>query len=253
MPAPTFDIAAAIRRLALIFWHQFGSIVLLGLALLTAPSMMAHALFGVSPPGDTGTWVQTILALLGMIFLGAVNGGVLLTGGRGDDPRRFMRSGIAAARPGVVVALLIAATIMLAVIARLAARLYGLNTGVLSPVVFGLLGWFLVAGFVAVPAAIAERRLPARALGRSFALTRGHRLRILAFAGIVMLALLPAVMLVNLIVFGANATPETAEAALKTMTLASPGLWIGELFWLLVCAFLAPAPAVVFLQLTGRE
>ena len=60
-------------------------------------------------------------------------------------------------------------------------------------------------------------------------------------------------MLANLVVFGGGATPESAEAVTKAMTLASPGLWIGELFDLLVFGLLAPAPAVAYLQLAGRR
>ena len=60
-------------------------------------------------------------------------------------------------------------------------------------------------------------------------------------------------MLVDLVLFGPAMTPESATAVLRRMTVASPGLWIAELSSLLVCCFLAPAPAVAYLQLSARR
>lgn len=251
MPPAPFDIAAALRRLVAIFWTQFGPIVLLGLALLTAPAMVAQALFADVSAGDGRTLVDTAVAVFGMIFLAAVNASVLITQKRPLMPWPAIRAATAIARPGVIAALVLSAAIMFAAIIRLLIGLAGVSAGLPGLIVFALLAWFLVAAFVAIPAAIVERHFPFPAIRRSFALTAGNRWRIAAFAAILLFALLPAAMLINSVIFGAAATPESAEAAIRSMTLASPGLWLGELFWLLACSLLAPAPAVVYLELTG--
>lgn len=250
MPSPTFDIAAAVRSLATIFWTQFAAIVPMGLALLTLPSLISTGLFGIEPQGEAGTLVDTFLALFGMVFAAAVNAGVLT---EARTPALFMRGGLALARPGVVVALLIGATVMLAAILRLAARIGGVGGALPGLILFGALFAFLVAAFVAIPAAIAERLFPIPAIRRSFVLTAGNRWRLAGFAAIVLMALVPALMLVNVVIFGTGATAESAAATIARMTLASPALWIDALVTLLILSFLAPAPAVAYMQLVGRR
>jgi hypothetical protein len=48
-------------------------------------------------------------------------------------------------------------------------------------------------------------------------------------------------------------TSAQAQAIVAEMTLLSPGLWIGELFSLLILGFLSTAPAVAYMQLVGRS
>jgi hypothetical protein len=257
MQSPSFDIMAALRRMVAVYWAQFAPIVLLGFLFLTLPSLFVRAALGdVSAVGDptVETLVQTGTALLAMIFAAAVNAGVLATlAGRPLDPHSFMRGGLMAARPGVIVALVIGAIMVGAVIVRLLAGFAGLGNLLVHLLIYGVLAWFLVSALVALPAAIAERHMPLDAIRRSFMLTRGNRARLAGLAAILLLALLPAMMIVNSVVFGPVTTSAQAQAIVAEMTLLSPGLWIGELFSLLILGFLSTAPAVAYMQLVGRS
>lgn len=254
--AAHFDILTALRLAVRLWWQEFAPITLLGFALITAPSVLLHALFGDGATSDaTGTtlatMVQTLTGLLLMLYACAVNYGIMSAiAGRRLEPGSFIRAGIWAARPGLLVALVLGAgTMALSILLLLLGRAGG--GIVLSLLVIGGAVWALAVFFPAIPAAIAERRLPFDALRRSVELTRGARLRLIGLLLLVGLALLPAAGVVRVVIFGANATSQEVEAALARMTLSSPGLWIAELFNLLLIGILAVLPAVVYAQLTG--
>lgn len=255
MEPPPFDVAAALRRMVSVYWAQFAPIVILGFLFLTLPSLFVHAIFGVAPDDASGTLVATTTAVLAMVFVASVNAGVIASlAGRALDARSFVQMAIAVAKPGVIVALVIGAVVMGAEVLRLLARLAGLGGVLINFAVYGLLVWFLICAFVALPAALAERLMPLDALRRSFALTRGNRLRLAALSAVLVLGLLPIALLVSSIVLGpAAATPEAARSAIASMTLLSPGLWIDALFSLLALGFLATAPAVIYMGLVQRR
>lgn len=245
------DILQALRQSALAFWRDFAPIIMLGFMFLTLPSLLVHLMASTATEGgiSLGTLLQTLTALLGMIFACAVNFGIMAAlAGRPLDPGDFIRAGLRASRPGIIVALIIGAVIMTMTI-----LLYLFQS--LSPfagmIVMVLAIWLIAALIVAIPAAIAEQRQPFDALRRSFELTRGNRGRIIGLIIVATIAFLPAAMIVNTVIFGPGATKESALAELQAMTLMSPGLWIVQLFYLLVYGLLATIPAVIYAQLTG--
>lgn len=252
-----FDILSTLRLALRVWWQEFAPITLLGFVLVTMPSILLHALFGTgnAPPetADTtlSTFIQTFTGLLLMLFACAVNYGVMSTiAGRRLEAGNFIRAGLWAARPGLLVSLVIGAAAMFLSILLLFAGQSGGGL-LLSLAVIGVALWSLSMFIVAIPAAIAERRLPLDALKRSFELTQGSRLRLVGLLLLVCLALLPAAGVVRVVIFGANATAQEVDAILARMTFASPGLWIAELFNLLIVGLLATLPAAVYAQLSG--
>ncbi len=249
MPAPgSFDILAACRAILLNFWHEFAAIVVSGFILLTLPGIAAHALIDDNSSG--GTVVQTFLAVFFMLFLSAVSVGTIAAmAGRHLSLSGFVRAGLAAARPGLLVALVMGVVLMTGVILILLASAHPLAWLVRGSVI-GTLLWLLTAWVAAIPAAVVERLTPFDALQRSATLTRGNRGRLFGLLAIAALSLLPVAMVVNVVIFGPNATPETAQATLDAMSVIHPGLWIDALFELLAAGLIACIPPVVYWQLT---
>lgn len=255
------DIILALRQAFDAFWRDFAPIILLGFLFVTVPALFVHVAFDNAPlvqgtrqvDPTLGTLVQTFSFLLAFIFICAVNFGVMhALAGRQLETTTFMREGLRAARPGVLVALLLGALAMVvAIIITLFARgsLFGF---LLSMAVLAGAVWAFAAWMVAIPAAIAERRTPIDALRRSAELTRGNRGRLVGLLLVTMLAILPPWMIVELVVFGPQTSSNRITQILSEMTLFSPGLWIGQLFTLLVLGLLATVPAVVYMQLMYR-
>ena len=253
---PALDLGAALRQTLQSFWDDFAPIVLLGFLFLTLPSLLLHASDGTVPDDGqpagttTSTLIQTFIALLAMIYVSAVNYGVMSSlAGRRLETTTFMWAGLRAARPGLLVALVLGSMLMATMIVVL---LIGRGTA---------LGWLVVAGIsaaaligfvtwlVAIPAAVAERRMPWDALRRSARLTLGSRGRLIAFVAVMMLGLLPGAMLIEMM----HAPVLTSEPAIPEGALFRPGFWVEQLFWLLVQGILATAPAVVYVQLARRR
>lgn len=251
--AVRLDLAAALRQTVHCFWEDFAPIVLLGFLLLTLPSLLLQASATPSATVDavgtaTETAIETFVALLAMIYVSAVNYGVMCTlAGRSLDPTTFIWAGLRAARPGLLVALvlgsmLMAAAILVILIGRGSIVGWLFATGIGALLLLALVTWI-----VAIPAAVLERRMPWDALRRSAALTFGNRARLVGFVGAVLLGLLPGIMLVKL--FHPTAGLDAAPAAVD---LFSPALWIEQLFWLLAQGLLATAPAVIYAQLSRK-
>jgi hypothetical protein len=248
--APRLDLGAALRQTVQCFWDDFAPIILLGFLLLTLPSLLLHATATpaaeVDAAGTTAeTVIETFVALLAMLYVSAVNYGVMCTlAGRPLDTGTFIWAGLRAARPGLLVALVLGSLLMGALIlvilfGRGSAVGWLFAVGIGVAIVLALVTWI-----VAIPAAIAERRMPWDALRRSAALTVGNRGRLIGFVGAVVLGLLPGIMLVKL--FGPDASfVPVAEGG----DLFSPAMWIEQLFWLLAQGLLATAPAVIYAQL----
>lgn len=252
--AVRLDLAAALRQTLKSFWDDFAPIVVLGFLLLTLPSLLLH--MSATPAAEVdvaGTTAQTVtetfVALLAMIYVSAVNYGVMCAlAGRPLETTTFIWAGLRASRPGLLVALVLGSMLMAALILVI---LFGRGsmigwlfaTGVAAAVVLALVTWI-----VAIPAAVAERRMPWDALRRSAALTVGNRGRLVGFVGAILLGLLPGIMLVKL--FGPDAS---FVPAAEGGDLFSPAMWIEQLFWLLAQGLLATAPAVIYAQLTQHK
>lgn len=254
-PAVRLDLVAALRQTLRSFWDDFAPIVVLGFLLLTLPSVLLHSTVEATPaeahPGgySMDTIIETLVAVLAMIYVSAVNYGVMCTlAGRQLDTSTFIWVGLRASRPGLLVALVLGSIVMVALILLL---LFGRGsplgwlfaTGMAVALVVALVTWL-----VAIPAAVAERRMPWDALRRSAALTFGNRARLIGFVAAILLGLLPAYMLVRL--FGPDAAFVAPEAGGGVF---SPSMWIRQLFWLLAQGLLATAPAVIYAQLTSRK
>lgn len=255
----TIDVAAALRDAVRLFWVDFAPIVCLGFALLTLPGVVTHAAYGPIPdPGEpgyatTGTVVEVGIIVLVMVFVAAVSvGGVATLSGRRLELGVYLRTALAAMRPGLMAALLIGAALTAAITVNLFAGIVPMG-GVLRLLVIAAVVWLLLIWLVAIPAAVAERLTPFEALRRSAELTRGQRWRLLALVALVVMALMPAAMLVNVVIFGPDATAATAELLFAGMGLDHPGLWIGALFELLVYGLLACLPPVLYAHLVRRS
>jgi hypothetical protein len=252
-PRP-LDVVAVLRLALSIFWRDFAPIIILGLMFLTLPAIAARTMMGAGSPLDpsVGTLAETFRWLLVMIFISAVTGGILAQlGGRRVGTSAFIRAGLRSMQPGIVVALIIGAVLVTLRIAFLLVSNLLLSAG------GGALLFFLccIALFavwaVAIPAALLERKLPLVALKRSADLTRGNRWRLAGLFLVLALGLLPPIMFVRLVIFGAAATPLEVSAIAERMTVTSPGLWIAQLTNLLIFGLLSVVPAVLYLVFAG--
>ena len=252
--APTtsgLDMVQVLRDALRCFWEDFAAIILSGMVLILIPGLINYLLApditleGATPSG-WGTLMQTVAGLGGMIFAALVSFGTLVRlGGRPLSPGLYVYAGLRAMQPGLLVALLMGVLIMSAGVIQL--TLAGSAIGRLtSGVVMGALILLIVIWVAALPAAIAERLGPFNALKRSQHLTRGQRWRVFAVLLMASLALLPALMLITIILFGANAGPQGVLAKVSQWTLFSPGLWVLEITNLLIAGLLAPLPAALY-------
>ena len=252
-PPPSFDVIATLRLALVAYWRDFAPITFLGFGLVTLPSLLARTVLGgeaIAADPTLGTIVQTGLGILTMLFFCAVSFGVMSAlAGRPLGVKRFMRIGLAAAQPGLVVALILGAGVMSVAIVLLLGRGLGAGGAFLSLAAIVALLWALSVLLPAVPAAIAERRGPLEALRRAAQLTRGNRGRLLGLCLIVGLALVPALGFVNVVVFGPQASAEQVRELTARMSLSSPGLWIDKLTDLLLLGVLASIPAATYMQL----
>lgn len=248
------DLAAALRQTVKCFWDDFAPIVLLGFMLLTLPSLLLHMSATPAAQADVmgstaDTVIETFVALLAMLYVSTVNYGVMCAlAGHPLETGTFIWAGLRASRPGLLVSLVLGSILMAALILVI---LFGrgspvgwlVATAVGVAVVLALVTWI-----VAIPAAIAERRMPWDALRRSASLTFGNRGRLVGFLGAIMLGLLPGIMLVKM--FGPDAS---FVPAADGGDLFSPAMWIEQLFWLLAQGLLATAPAVIYAHLTQHK
>ena len=256
MPAspPRLDILQTLRTAVRIWWEEFAPITLLGLALLTVPSVLLQLILGPGIRGggfdSAGTFAQTLMGVATMLYFCVVAFGVMaVLEGRRLDPRTFIDAGLRAARPGFEVALILAIGGLAFVVILLGGQMLGAFQALIVLAATGALLWMAAALLPTVPAAIAERRRPLDALRRALALTRGNRGRLLLMLVLVMLALMPLVGILNLVLYGPNATPETVKSVIAALEFADPKLWIAQLADLLLSGLLACLPPVVYSEL----
>ena len=242
------DVALALRRIVLIFWHDFAPIVLLGFAMVTIPQVTL-ALAG-SHSGST--IVATAGGMLRVLYIVIVSHCALARlAGRPLGLSAFAREGLAASPRGLSVALLLGAGTVLVFVALLLAGLAGplavLVRGAIVTIALGV----LVVVLPAIPLAVAEGLAPGAALARATALTRGSRGRVATIVIVFALTVVPARIIVSATIYGLGATAAHIATVDAGMTLASPGLWLIALFDLLAWGTSAVVPAVVYAGLTG--
>lgn len=252
-PAPPIDILVVLRLALFAWWREFAPIIGLGALLLTLPALIARAI----APELTGgqTLVVTAQGVCAMLFLSAVIYGVLHVFARKPlGPRAFMRAGLAAAQPGLVVALILAAgAVTIRIVFVLAGALDPMAAGFVDGMATAGALWALATLLPAVPAAVAERLGPVAALQRAAALTRGNRVRLLGLILVVGISLTPIMSLTTLLLFGqAKDSADVARIA-AAMRADDPGLWIGLLVNLLVGGALACVPAAAYAVLVSRS
>lgn len=253
------DIMIVLRQLLAIFWLDFGPIVLLGLGLLALPTLLSQALLqsvGTDPQSGNlvdpslATIVQTADAVLMMVYVCVVTYGVLARlSGRPLDANSFIRSGLRAAQPGVLVALVLGALAMGVNIVRLLASSADLIGGIIALLCYGVIIWGLATWLPAVPAAIVERASPIAALKRAADLTRGQRGRLIGLLLVLGIALLPVAMIMTMVLFGTQPDPHIVAKTMMEWSVLSPGLWIMLLLNVLITGLIAPLPAIIYARL----
>ncbi|MBC7506487.1 MAG: hypothetical protein H7267_12320 [Sandarakinorhabdus sp.] len=229
---PRLDVILALRRAVQVFRLDFAAVVLAGVVLVTLPGALTRRL---PDTFDWGTFATTLRGVCAMLYVALVSWGVVARlAGQALPPRRYLSEGLARAAPGVKVALLIGAAVVMGLTVQLFAR-HGTIAGWL------LNSLLLTAGLVAVttlmpavPAAVVERLGPVAALRRAAALTAGNRDRILALALLVGLTLAPSAALIAGITGPDGARPNDV------------GLWLRSIFELIAWSLAATVPAVVY-------
>lgn len=247
--APRLDVALALRQMVLAFWHDFAPIVPLGFVMVTLPAVALHLIGSHSG----STILATFGGMLGVLYGVIVTVGTLARlSGRPFTPRLFVRAGIVASPQGLSVALLLGAATVLTLVGLLLAGLTAPYAKISQLLIVAAAFLGLVVVLPAVPAAIVERRTPLAALRRAAALTRGDRGRIAAVVLVLLLAVVPARIVVAASIYGLAASLARTAAVDAGMTLFSPGLWLLALFDLLAVGLAATLPAVVYVQLARR-
>lgn len=251
-PAPPLDILAVLRLALVAWWREFAPILGLGALLLTLPELVRRALGPTLTQG--ATLVTTLQGVCAMLFLSAVVYGVLhMFARRPLSPRAFIASGLAAAQPGLVVALVLGAGgVSVLIVFQIANALDPMAAGFVDGMATACALWALAMLLPAVPAAVAERLGPIAALQRAAALTRGNRVRLLALVALVAMTIVPILSVVGLLVFSRAATPADVTRIDAALTATDPGLWIGLLIDLLLAGVLACVPAAVYAVLVAR-
>lgn len=252
MPA-ALDILAVLRLALRVWWREFAPIIGLGALLVLAPQLTSNLLHPT--PARGGTIMLTVQGACLMLFQCAVAYGVLCGLARRPlTPGAFMHRGLAAAEPGIKVALLLGMGAITVGIAFAVAPWLGPVAGGALRIGASFAGvWGLVTLLPAVPAAVVERLGPIQALARAAQLTRGNRLRLVGLCALVVLALIPVAGTVAMIVYGRDTDPAEMARLAAALTPASPALWINLLTSLLLAGILACVPTAVYAMLLSAH
>ncbi len=236
MAESRLDILQALHRTAAALRADFAGVALGGLVLVSLPGL---ALDWLAPPGgwspDMDTLATTLRVVLAMLYMALVSWGVLARlAGRPLSAPAFVREGVRRAQPGLKVALLAGAVVVIGLIIHLFAR-HGTTGGfMLEVALLSVALWGLCALMPVVPVALVERLGPVAALRRAAALTAGNRDRTLVIGLIAGLALAPSGVLV---------------ASLA----GSAGPFAKALFDVCAWGLAGALPAVVYTGLRGAE
>ncbi len=230
-PVPRLDVARAVRRVATAFWEDFAGIVIGGFVAVILPALVSAWVLA----DGGGTLGTTLRAVLAMVYVAMVSHGVIeRLAGHPLPTGRFIRDGLLQARPGLEVALLLGAGVVVLLMLELLGRAGTLAGTALHALVAAGVIWSLCVLLPVVPVAVRERLRPMAAIRRAARLTRGNRDRIFALLVLAMLTLAPAAVLIAVVV---EADGDRATTA---------GTLLVALFDLLVCSLLATVPPVVY-------
>ncbi|WP_439533395.1 hypothetical protein [Polymorphobacter sp.] len=233
-PETRLDVMLALYRTLAVLRANFAALLLGGVVLVSLPSLLVNMLApeaGYS--ADMATVLTTARAVLAMLFMAQVSWGVVARlGGLRLAPSDLVREGLRRAQPGLKVALLAGAGIVLGLTVQLFAQ-HGTPQGfVLQTLLLTLALWALCTLMPAVPAAVIERLGPIAALRRAAALTAGNRDRTLLLGLLAGLAIAPSGLLIRSI---------------------GPAPWLSAVFELFAWGLAATLPAVVYAGLRATE
>lgn len=228
-PVPALDVALTIRRILHAYARDFAAVVLAGFALVMLPAVLSRS---ISAAGDWATLVITARGVCAMLYVALVSWGVVARySGRALPPRLFLREGLARATPGLQVALLAGAAIVVGLTVQLFSR-HGTLAGLALDALLLSAGlWAACVLMPVVPAAVAERLRPMAAFRRAAALTEGNRNRIFVLALLAVLTLAPTTVL----------------------ALLAGNPWLLAVVELLAWSLAATLPAVVYIGLRAIE
>ncbi len=198
-PAARLDVMLALYRTLAALRADFAALLLGGVLLVSVPSLLVDLLAPEAGYGpDMATLLTTGRAVLAMLFMAQVSWGVVARlGGVRLTASDFVREGLRRAQPGLKVALLAGAAVVLGLTLLLFAR-HGTPQGfVLQTLLLTLALWALCTLMPAVPVAVVERLGPVAALRRSASLTAGNRDRTLFLDLLAGLAIAPSGLLIQ--------------------------------------------------------
>jgi hypothetical protein len=228
------DVKLALVRTVAALRADFTALLLGGILLVSVPSLIVDLL---EPEGGYGADMATLLttarAVLAMLFMAQVSWGVVARmGGLRLAPAAFVREGLRRAQPGLKVALLAGAAVVLGLTLLLFAQ-HGTPQGfVLQTLLLTLALWALCTLMPAVPVAVVERLGPVAALKRAARLTAGNRDRTLFLGLLAGLAIAPSGLIVQSL---------------------APAPVLSALFELFAWGLAATLPAVVYAGLRVAE
>jgi hypothetical protein len=224
------DVALVLKRSLQAYVTDFTGVVLIGCLLVILPGVITRS---IAASGDFDALLMTLRSILAMLYVAIVSWGLVSRqGDRAMSPSKFICGGLARAQPGLQVALLVGAAIVVGLTLHLFAR-QGTTPGWMLNVLLiggGLLSACIFAPLVAV--AVVERLGPVAAFRRTAELTEGNRNRILATLLVMVLTLAPS-------------------AALFASFAGDAGIWIRSLFEFFAWSFAAVVPAMVYAGLSG--
>lgn len=225
--AARLDVALVLKSSGQVLARDFVPILLGCLVLVVLPGAVARALLPAM--GDGAATVMTVLrSVLAMLFVALVSWGVVSRlRGRALRPAAFFREGLVRATPGLQVALLAGAGVVMLLTLHLFAQHGTLAGWLLNSLLLTGALIALCALMPLVPVAVVESLTPVAAFRRAAALTRHNRNRILALAVVLLLTLAPV-------------------AALAAGIAGPAGGVTLAIFDLLVWSLVATVPAVVY-------
>lgn len=253
MNSEPLDLGGTLEEVARSYWRDFAPIMLLGIALLLVPTLVL-SLFLSGTPADNPV-VETLSAMFSLMFISAVSAATLsgYAAPRQLSPRVYFELGVRGLQPGLIAALTIAAGLVTILIARLLLAQFTGDSAIWWMLAIAAILAALAALAPAISAAYAERLMPPSAIRRSFALTKGARVRILGIILMLFILIMPAAMVIRAVVFGFDTSPAEAQAKLASLTPAAASYWILQLFNLLVTGLIAVVPPVLYRRLVGRH
>lgn len=189
--AERLDVALVLKRSGQVFARDFWPIMLGCLALVVIPGIAARAL-SASMNDGVATLVTVLRSVLGMLYVALVSWGVVSRlHGRALPTMAFLREGLARATPGLQVALLAGAGLVMLLTLHLFAQAGTLAGWLLNSLLLTGALIALCALMPLVPVAVVEHLTPVAAFRRAALLTRHNRNRILGLAVVMLLTMAP--------------------------------------------------------------